>query len=67
MASVAVRSKAVILLLLFHCKLPLFVGGGWLGVWSLYYKAVLICHHFAEDERAGCCYFNCVIAVVLLL
>ena len=57
-ASTAVRSKSVVLLLLIHCLflLPLFVGV--LSFWFLfvmqYLMSFLVCNHLDEEEMACC-------------
>ena len=52
MASAAVCSQMLVLLLLIHLLLPLFCGG---CVWSLFCCAVLsVVSNFTITERAGC-------------
>ena len=58
-ARAAVRSKAVVLLLLINCLLllPLFVGGGGLCILFLFCYSVLcvrLCNHLDKEERAAC-------------
>ena len=59
MASAPIHSKAVVLMLLFHCLIliPLFEdgwGGGLFSVRPLFCIAVLCVNHLAGEKRADC-------------
>ena len=56
MAWAAVRSKAVVLLLLTFCLLllPLWESVFVLCFVARYYMSILVCNHLDGEERAGC-------------